>query len=289
MEPLNFTADVRKDSCLLCGPTQGQQLAAAIAAQAAGLKPEQVTVRTTFLGGGFGRRIEVDFVAQAVEISKAIGGPVKLVWTREDDMTHDFYRPMSYHQLSGALDAEGRPVALRFHLTSSSVTSRLFPSFVKDGIDPFMVEAAAVPYDIPHQLADVVMHETGLRVGYWRSVSHALNAFAYGRSWTRWRSPRARTPTSSAGRCRPPATPPPRARPGGRSRVRPSPPAAQGIALMEGYGTAMAQVAEVSVTGGRVACTASWWRPRAVVNEHRASSWRQHQLRVSAALLNEIT
>ncbi|HEX9188939.1 MAG TPA: molybdopterin cofactor-binding domain-containing protein, partial [Vicinamibacteria bacterium] len=122
MEPMNFTADVRKDSCLVCGPTQFQQLAAGVAAQVSGLPPEKVTVRTTFLGGGFGRRIDVDFIAQAVEISKAIGGgPVKLLWTREDDMTHDFYRPTSYHQLQAALDAQGRPVALKYHMTSPSV------------------------------------------------------------------------------------------------------------------------------------------------------------------------
>ena len=85
---------------LLYGPTQFQQLAAGAAAKAAGVKPEQVTVHTTFLGGGFGRRIDVDYIVQAVEISKAVGAPVKLVWTREDDMTHDFYRPTSVHQLS---------------------------------------------------------------------------------------------------------------------------------------------------------------------------------------------
>ena len=178
MEPMNFTADVRADSCLLYGPTQFQQVAEGVAAQMLGMKPSQITVRTTFLGGGFGRRIDVDFIAQAIEISKAVGAPVKLVWTREDDMTHDFYRPTSLHQLSGGLDAAGKPVAMKFHLTSSSVTARLFPPFVKDGLDPFMLEAAAVPYDIPNQLADSLIYETGLRVGYWRSVSHALNAFA---------------------------------------------------------------------------------------------------------------
>jgi isoquinoline 1-oxidoreductase beta subunit len=257
MEPMNFTADVGKDSCLVYGPTQFQQLAAGVAAQAAGLKPEQVTVRTTFLGGGFGRRIDVDFIAQAVEISKAIGGgPVKLLWTREDDITHDFYRPTSYHQLSGALDAQGRPVALRFHLTSPSVTSRLFPPVVKEGVDPFMTEAAAVPYDIPNQFADVVIHDTGLRVGYWRSVSHALNSFAYesfidemaaaaGKDPYEFRralldkQPRLRhvleLAAEGAGWGKP--------LPAGRAR---------GIALMEGYGTAMAQAAEVSVTGSNI-------------------------------------
>jgi isoquinoline 1-oxidoreductase subunit beta len=257
MEPMNFTADVQKDSCLVYGPTQFQQLAQGIAAQVTGLKPEQVTVKTTFLGGGFGRRIDVDFIAQAAEISKAIGGgPVKLVWTREDDMTHDFYRPTSFHQMAGALDAQGKPVVLKFHLTSPSVTSRLFPPVVKDGVDPFMTEAAAVPYDIPNQLADVVIHDTGLRVGYWRSVSHALNSFAYesfvdelahaaGKDPYEFRrvlldkQPRLKHVLELAA-----------AKSGWGTK--PAAGRARGIALMEGYGTSMAQVAEVSVAGNKV-------------------------------------
>jgi len=257
MEPMNFTADVRKDSCLVYGATQFQQLAAGVAAEITGLKPEQVTVRTTFLGGGFGRRIDVDYIAQAVEISKAIGGgPVKLVWTREDDMTHDFYRPASYHQLQGALDADGRPVALKFHLTSPSVTSRLFPPVVKEGIDPFMTEAGAVPYAIPHQLADVVIHDTGLRVGYWRSVSHALNSFAY-ESFMDEMAAAARKDPFEFRRALLDAQPRLKrvlelaAEKSGWGRPLPSG-RGRGIALMEGYGTAMAQVAEVEVSGGRV-------------------------------------
>jgi isoquinoline 1-oxidoreductase subunit beta len=253
MEPMNFTADVRKDSCLVYGPTQFQQLAAGVAAQVTGLKPEQVTVRTTFLGGGFGRRIDVDFIAQAVEISKAVGAPVKLLWTREDDTTHDFYRPMSYHQFSGGLDAHGKPMAVKFHMTSSSVTARLFPVFVKDGIDPFMIEAATPAYDIPHQLADVVIHDTGVRVGYWRSVSHTLNAFAIESFMDEMAGAAGKDPYEFR---RGLLDKHPRLKhvlelaalksgwgqplPAGRAR---------GIALMEGYGTSMAQVAEVSVTG----------------------------------------
>ena len=256
MEPMNFTADVRKDSCLVYGPTQFQQLAAGVAAQVTGLKPEQITVRTTFLGGGFGRRIDVDFIAQAVEISKAVGAPVKLLWTREDDTTHDFYRPTSYHQFSGGLDAQGKPVAVKFHMTSPSVTARLFPPVVKDGIDPFMTEAATPAYDIPHQLADVVIHDTGVRVGYWRSVSHALNAFAIesfmdemagaaGKDPYEFRRglldkhPRLKHVLELA------------ALKSGWGKPLPSG-RARGIALMEGYGTSMAQVAEVSVTGKSV-------------------------------------
>ena len=149
MEPMNFTADVRKDSCLVYGPTQFQQMAAGVAAQVTGLKPEQITVRTTFLGGGFGRRIDVDFIVQAIEISKAVGAPVKLLWTREDDTTHDFYRPRATTSSRAALDAQGKPVAMKFHMTSPSVTSRLFPAVVQNGIDPFMAEAAAVPLRHP--------------------------------------------------------------------------------------------------------------------------------------------
>ena len=256
LEPMNFTADVRKDSALLIGPMQFQEGAAGIAAQLTGLKPAQITVRTTFLGGGFGRRIDLDYMMQAVEISKAIGSPVKLLWTREDDVTHDFYRPTSLHQMAGGLDGSGKPVALKLRLTSSSVTARLFPPFVKDGIDPFMTEAAVVPYDIPNQLADMVIHETGVRVGYWRSVSHALNSFANesfidelaaaaGKDPYEFRrgmldkQPRFKNvleiAAKNAGWGKPLSA--------GRGR---------GIALMEGYGTYLAIVAEVATAGGKL-------------------------------------
>jgi isoquinoline 1-oxidoreductase beta subunit len=253
MEPMNFTADVRKDSCLLYGPTQFQQAAVGTAQAITGLKPEQITMRTTFLGGGFGRRIDFDFIAQAIEISKAVGAPVKLLWSREDDMKHDFYRPISRHTLSAGLGADGMPTALKLHMTSPSVTQRLFAAFVKDGLDPFMTEAAVTPYDIPNQLGQVVIHDTGLRVGYWRSVSHALNVFANesfidelavaaGKDPVAYRQamlskePRYRavlaTAAEKAGWGKP--------APAGRAR---------GVAVMEGYGTYLAMVSEVSVSG----------------------------------------
>jgi len=256
LEPMNFTADVRKDSALLVGPIQFQQMAEGMAAAITGFKPAQITVKTTFLGGGFGRRIDLDYMAQAVEISKAVGAPVKLVWTREDDMTHDFYRPTSIHQMAGALDGAGKPTALKLHLTSPSVTARLFPPFVKDGIDPFMTEAAVVPYDIPNQLADVVIHDTGVRVGYWRSVSHALNSFANesfidemalaaGKDPYEFRrallekQPRFRHVLEVAAQNSGWGKPLPKGR-------------ARGIALMEGYETYMALVAEVSAPGDKI-------------------------------------
>lgn len=256
LEPMNFTADVRKDSCLLYGPTQFQQAAVGTAQAITGLKPEQITMRTTFLGGGFGRRIDFDFIAQAIEISKTVGAPVKLLWSREDDMKHDFYRPISRHTLSAGLGANGMPTALKLHMTSPSVTQRLFAAFVKDGLDPFMTEAAVSPYDIPNQLGQVVIHDTGLRVGYWRSVSHALNVFANesfidelaiaaGKDPVAYRTalltkePRylkvLATAAEKSGWGK--------AVPAGRAR---------GVAVMEGYGTYLAMVSEVSVSGKEI-------------------------------------
>jgi len=256
LEPMNFTADVRKDSALLIGSIQFQQLAMGMASAITGLKPEQITIKTTYLGGGFGRRIDCDYFAQAVEISKMIGKPVKLVWTREDDMTHDFYRPASLTRMAAGLDASGKPVALDFKMSSPSVTARLFPPLVKDGVDPLMTEAILVPYDIPNQSVGTVIHDTGLRVGYLRSVSHALNVFANesfidemsaaaGKDPYEYRlsllqkQPRfanvLKLAAQKAGWGKP--------LPKGRAR---------GIAVMEGYETYMAQVVEASVVNGQI-------------------------------------
>jgi isoquinoline 1-oxidoreductase beta subunit len=297
MEPMNFTADVRKDSVLLYGPTQFQQLAVGFAAATAGVKPEQVTLRTTFLGGGFGRRIDVDFVVQAVEISKAVEAPVKLVWSREDDMKHDFYRPIAIHRMSAGLDASGMPTAIKFHHTGPSVTQRMFAEFVKDGIDPFMLEAAAVPYAIPNQRVDVVIHDTGLRVGYWRSVSHALNAFAnesfmdelaaaagkdpvaYRRSLLA-KEPRYLNVLDIAAQRSGWGTP----APAGRTR---------GVALMEGYGTYLALVAEVSTSGADINVHKVWIAGDlgAMVNPNIVRQQIESSVifGLSAALFGEIT
>ena len=179
MEPMNTTADVRADKAIIITPTQFQQLIPHVVAGATGLKPEQVEVHTTFLGGGFGRRVEVDYAIDAAEISKAVGAPVKMVWSREDDMTHDSYRPASLIKLTAGLDASGKPVALRFASTSPSISARLFPSIVKDGIDPFAVEGIDnYPYVTPNMKLTYQMHDAGVTPGYWRGVSHNLNAVA---------------------------------------------------------------------------------------------------------------
>jgi isoquinoline 1-oxidoreductase beta subunit len=250
MEPMNFTADFKNGKCHLIGPTQFQEGAQGTVAAALGIKPEDVSLRTTFLGGGFGRRLENDFIVQAAQISKAVGKPVKLVWTREDDTTHDYYRPMALHRLQAGVDANGKPVAMTFELTSQSITQRAF-GLPKDTLDPFMTEAAVVPYDIANMTQDLVIHDAGLRVGYWRSVSHAFNAYANecfvdelaaaaGKDPYQFRmamlgkQPRfanvLKLAAEKAGWGKP--------LPKGRTR---------GIALMEGYDTYMAQVAEISV------------------------------------------
>ncbi len=251
LEPMNFTADYRDGKILLIGPTQFQQGAQGAVAAALGIKPEDITLKTTFLGGGFGRRLELDFIVQAAQISKAVGKPVKLLWTREDDTTHDFYRPMAVNRLAAGLDAGGKPTALKFDLTSQSITQRAF-GLPKETLDPFMAEASVVPYDIPNMTQDMYIHDAGLRVGYWRSVSHALNAFpnesfidemahAAGKDPYAYRmellakQPRfanvLKQAAEKAGWGKP--------LPAGHKL---------GIALMEGYDTYMAQVAEISVS-----------------------------------------
>jgi len=253
LEPMNFTAWYRGNKMDLIGPTQWQDAAQSVIAKAVGLDPATVSLQTTFLGGGFGRRIDIDFIIQAAQISKAVLKPVKLLWTREDDMTHDFYRPHGVHNVAAAIGPDGKPTAMTFRFTSQSITGRVFglPAEVQD---PLMIEAAIAPYEIAATRHDVVKHDAGLRVGYWRSVSHFQNCFAnetfidecaagakadpvaYRMSLVS-KSPRfqnvLKIATDKAGWGSP--------APAGRSR---------GVALMEGYDTYMAMVAEISMKDG---------------------------------------
>ena len=178
LEPQNCTVEFRDDGCHVYAPTQVQQMAQNSAAKAAGLPPEKVFVHTTFLGGGFGRRLDVDFIPAAVEAAKAAGKPVKLLWTREDDTTHDKYRPPARDPITGAFDASGKLVAFKLQLVGPSITARWAPAVVEKMIDPFAIEAAQnFPYDVPNVAIDYVQQEIGIDVGYLRSVSHALNCF----------------------------------------------------------------------------------------------------------------
>ena len=255
LEPMNFTAFYDKGKVTLIGPTQWQDAAQGEVAKAVGAKLEDVSLTTTFLGGGFGRRIDIDFIIQAAQISKAVGKPVKLVWSREDDMTHDFYRPQAINTMAAALGDDGKPTAMTFRLTSQSVTGRVFglPGEVQD---PLMTEAAIAGYDIPASRHDVVKHDAGLRVGYWRSVSHALNVFANEGFMDELAAAAGKDPY--AYRMSLLAKEPRYANvlkmvadKAGWGKTLPAG-RAHGIALMEGYGTYMAMVAEVSLTGGEV-------------------------------------
>lgn len=180
LEPQNCLARVGPDGSVdVWASTQAPQSARDAAAKAAGVQPEQVRIHPQFIGGGFGRRLDVDFVPQAVLIAKAVPGtPVKLIWSREDDTTHDFYRPPSLHVLRAAVDG-ARLVALTHTMISPSVTARMFPTAVKDGIDDFMVEGVKnLTYDIPNLMMRTIIQDVGIRTGYWRSVSNANNAWA---------------------------------------------------------------------------------------------------------------
>jgi isoquinoline 1-oxidoreductase subunit beta len=179
LEPVNCTAEIVNGECHITGPIQFQQGAQYGVAAAIKMPPEKVFIHTTFLGGGYGRKLELDFQIQAAQLAQATGKPVKLVWTREDDMRHDFYRPMSLHQMTAGLDANGNVESFHFKMTSPSVTARAFPPVVKEGKDPFMAEGSEnITYKVPNLSVENVIHDTGVRVGYWRSVSNALNAFA---------------------------------------------------------------------------------------------------------------
>ena len=178
MEPMNCTADVRPDGCDIYAPTQFQTFSQITGAKLAGLKPEQVRVHTTFLGGGFGRRAEQDFITEAVELSKAMHAPVQVTWTREDDMQHDFYRPAVMVQLWAGLDGAGTPVAWKTRIVGPSIMSRFFPGSVKNGLDDTATEGiATLKYDVPNFLVEYLLTEPGVPVGFWRSVGNSHNGY----------------------------------------------------------------------------------------------------------------
>jgi isoquinoline 1-oxidoreductase subunit beta len=176
MEPMNCTALVTADRCDVWAPTQAQTSSQNTAARITGLDPKSVFIHTTFLGGGFGRRFEADFVAEAVEVSKAMGAPVKVTWSREDDMQHDFYRMVSHARGVAGLDADGWPVVWSTRVSSPALMARFGP--LKDNFDHRSVESLDnVPYDIPNILVDFQRVDTAVPIGFWRSVGASQNGF----------------------------------------------------------------------------------------------------------------
>src|SRR5207248_932144 len=179
MEPMNCTAHVRADGVDIWAPTQFQTGSQGLGAKIGGVPPEKVQVHTTYLGGGFGRRFELDFIQEALETSKATGAPVKVVWSREDDMQHDQYRPASVHQVRAGLDASGQPVAWTHAFAAPSIMARVFgPGAIKNGIDEETVEGAVgMPYSVPNVHVQYALTDLGIPVGFWRSVNNTFNAF----------------------------------------------------------------------------------------------------------------
>jgi isoquinoline 1-oxidoreductase beta subunit len=177
MEPMTCTASVSADGCDIWVPTQNQTRAQEVAAELTGLPKEQVRVHTTFLGGGFGRRLESDFVAEAVRVSKAARAPVKVIWSREDDVQHGFYRPATYNRFAAALDGAGTPVAWTHRIVAPPILLKFGP--LDKGIDRTLIDGASnLPYAIPNVLVDqVAVDLLPVPRGFWRSVGISQNAF----------------------------------------------------------------------------------------------------------------
>jgi len=255
MEPMNCTVHVRSDGCEVWTGSQILSRARATAADVTGLPLEKVVVHNHLLGGGFGRRLEVDYVTQAVRIAKQVDGPVKVVWTREEDVQHDVYRPYYYDRLAAGVDACGRPIVWTHRLVGPSIFARWAPPAFKDGIDPDAVDGAAqLLYDIPAIRVEYVRHEEPvLNTGFWRGVGVTHNMFviesfidelaaaakqdpvAYRRALL-GKSPRGRAVLDLA------------AQAAGWSQPLPAG-SGRGVALMySGWDTYVAQVAEVAVS-----------------------------------------
>jgi isoquinoline 1-oxidoreductase subunit beta len=251
MEPMNCTADVRADRCDVYVPTQGQTPSHQAAVAASGLPADKVKVYVTYMGGGFGRRGEGDFVADAVETSKAVGKPVKVVWSREDDMQHDYYRPVSYARMWGAVDSSGKPTVFMQRMVQQSLIKRI-GALPPNGVDFISVDGSAnLPYTIPNVRIEYIEHDPGVPFGFWRSVGASFQGFVVEafidelaavakkdpfefRRDLLGKSPRHKAvlelAAEKAGWSKP--------APAGRGR---------GIAVMDAFGSILAQVTEVSV------------------------------------------
>ena len=265
MEPMNCTADVRADGCDVYVPTQGQTPSHQAAVAASGLPADKVKVHVTYMGGGFGRRGEADFVMDAVETSKAIGKPVKVIWSREDDMQHDYYRPVSYARMWGAVDGSGKPTVFKQHIVQQSLMKRI-GGLPPNGVDFISVDGSAnLPYDIPNIRVEYTEHDPGIPFGFWRSVGASFQGFvveafidemaaAAGKDPFQFRrdllgkSPRHKAVLELA------AEKAEWGKPLAAGRAR-------GIAVMDAFGSYLAQVTEVSVDARgavrvhRIVCT----------------------------------
>ncbi len=263
LEPLACTAEVRPDRCDIWVGTQAPSRAQNWGAEITGLPLEQVFVHTQLIGGAFGRRGEWDFVVDAVEAAKQSQVPVKIIWTRADDMRHDFYRPMTANKLSGRVSADGQWLSYVHQLAASSIARRRSPDMLKSGTDFLMTQGSS---DLHYDLADVSMDyrevDLGVPVGFWRSVGHSHNGFVAEsfvdelaalarRDPLEFRlaylakEPRMRTVLEKA------------AAAAGWHQPR-APGTALGIACMKAYGAYVAEVAAVRLVQGQPSVSAVW-------------------------------
>jgi CO/xanthine dehydrogenase Mo-binding subunit len=179
MEPVNCTLHVRADDCEVWTGTQVPTRVRDTVQRITGLPAERIVVHNHLLGGGFGRRLETDMVAQAAKVAIHVDAPVKVVWTREEDIQHDMYRPYYYDRISAGLDVNGKPIAWRHRIVGSSIMARFAPPAFRNGVDPDAVEVAAdLPYDIPNQLVDYVRQEPRhVPTAFWRGVGPTRGTF----------------------------------------------------------------------------------------------------------------
>ena len=177
MEPVNCTAHVRDGECEIWGPTQIPGAAAASVAKTLGIPVEKVRVRVTFLGGGFGRRLIQDYAVEAAQISREVRAPVQVVWTREDDIQHDYYRPASYHALFAGLDDKGNLVAWKHHAVSPSISVFFLGTGISDRAAAEVNGYDFPAYAVPNFRVEFSRAEAGTPLGYWRSVENSGNGF----------------------------------------------------------------------------------------------------------------
>jgi isoquinoline 1-oxidoreductase beta subunit len=188
MEPMNATAHVQNDRCDVWVPTQGQTVAQMVASKISGLTPDKVHIHTTYVGGGFGRRSDPDFVIDAVVASKAVGKPVKVVWIREEDLKHDLYRAATFQRIQAGLDSQGRVTGWHHKVSCTSILRFLNPAWMtKEGIDLFSLFGILDPpdpkvysrtnYEFPNWYVEQVLSDLPIPAAPWRSVQNAPNAF----------------------------------------------------------------------------------------------------------------
>lgn len=257
MEPMNATADVRTDGCDIYAPTQGQTAAQDAGMKITGLPRERVKVHTTYLGGGFGRRGNQDYVEDALECSKAVAKPVKVIWSREDDILYDKFRPATYNLMRGGVDADGKIVVWEHRIAGASIRGQQKRGLVKGESDWSNTEGAKnIPYAIPNQYVSFVMYNPGIPVGYWRSVGSSQNAYITECFFDELAALAGKDPLQARlelmeNHPRHAGVLKLAAEKAGYGKSLPEG-HAQGMAVAESFGSFVAQVAEVSIDRGRV-------------------------------------